>query len=76
MINYDDLDRHLIPENNMMWPFVYKWNSYVFENELRALIQHIPVVPGSAEGELVAHSMSLLLRAARSRLISKLLSKR
>jgi hypothetical protein len=55
-IRYADYDDDLMPENNMMWPFVYKRRSFEFENELRALIQHIPVVPvpGGAEGELVA----------------------
>src|ERR1035437_1484741 len=47
---YADYENDLIPENNMMWPFVYKRRSFEFENELRALIQHIPSEAGR-EGE-------------------------
>jgi hypothetical protein len=44
-IRYADYATDVMPENNVMWPFVYKRRSFEFENELRALIQHIPVVP-------------------------------
>ncbi len=49
-IRYADYASDIMPEDNTMWPFVYKRRSFEFENELRALIQHVPV-PAPVIGE-------------------------
>ena len=42
-IQYLDYEAGVIPESNTMWPFVHKRMSFSHEQELRALIQNLPV---------------------------------
>ncbi len=42
-VNYIDYDHDLIKENNTLWPFVHKRKSFSHENELRAVIQDLPI---------------------------------
>ena len=41
-VNYIDYKTSLIPENNLFWPFLHKRLSFAHEQELRAVILHIP----------------------------------
>jgi hypothetical protein len=42
-VQYLDYESAAIPESNTMWPFVHKRMSFAHEQELRALIQDLPV---------------------------------
>ena len=41
-VDYLDYDSDLIPENDLLYPFVHKRRSFEFESELRAVITHYP----------------------------------
>jgi hypothetical protein len=41
-VEYIDYDEGLIPEDNLLFPFVHKRQSYEFESEVRALIVRFP----------------------------------
>jgi hypothetical protein len=68
-IQYLNYEADVIPESNLMWPFVHKRLSFSHEQELRALIQEIPGEsgslaigkPNSAEGKLVPVDLNSLV---------------
>jgi hypothetical protein len=41
-VDYLDYDKDLLPEHDMLYPFVRKRRSFEFESELRAVITHFP----------------------------------
>jgi hypothetical protein len=41
-VDYLDYDSDLIPEHDVLYPFVHKRRSFEFESELRAVITHYP----------------------------------
>jgi hypothetical protein len=41
-VDYLDYSKDLIPENDLLYPFVHKRRSFEFESELRAVITHFP----------------------------------
>jgi len=41
-VDYLDYDKDLIPEHDLLYPFVHKRRSFEFESELRAVIAHFP----------------------------------
>lgn len=41
-VSYVDYESHLIPEHDLLYPFVHKRRSFEFESELRAVISHFP----------------------------------
>jgi len=50
-VSYVDYQKTWIPEGNSFYPFVHKRHSFVFEQELRAVIQEVPLVDDpSVEG--------------------------
>ena len=42
MVSYLDFEKDLIPESDLLYPFVHKRRSFEFESELRAVIPHFP----------------------------------
>jgi len=40
-VNYIDYDEWMIPEDNICTPFLFKRESFKFENELRAMFMNI-----------------------------------
>lgn len=46
-VQYIDFDKGAIPENNILYPFLYKRLSFSFENELRALFLDVPIKEGA-----------------------------
>ncbi|TLS37732.1 hypothetical protein [Pseudalkalibacillus caeni] len=42
-VNYIDYDSEWMPEGNMLYPFVHKRKSFEYENEVRAVIQKLPL---------------------------------
>jgi hypothetical protein len=41
-VDYLNYDKDLIPEHDLLYPFVHKRRSFEFESELRAVITHFP----------------------------------
>jgi hypothetical protein len=41
-VDYLDYNKDLIPEHDLLYPFVHKRRSFEFESELRAVITHFP----------------------------------
>lgn len=41
-VRYANYEQTFIPESNMLWPFIYKRESFEFEREVRAVLQYIP----------------------------------
>lgn len=50
-VQYVDYDNDLIPENDLLSPYLHKRNSFMHENEVRAIIQKSPF--GSTLSELI-----------------------
>ena len=48
-VRYTDYEEGLIPEENMLFPFVHKRRSFEFESELRALIVRFPIPTGPGD---------------------------
>jgi hypothetical protein len=42
-VKYADWDQRLIPESNLLAPFVYKRRGFSYEHEVRAVVQALPV---------------------------------
>ncbi len=43
-VQYADWNRSIIPEGNMLTPFLYKRIGFEYEREIRAIIQDLPIV--------------------------------
>lgn len=43
IVNYIDYEKDFIPETNTFYPFVHKRKSFEHENEIRAVIQDVPL---------------------------------
>lgn len=53
-VDYVDYDSDLIPENDLLYPFVHKRRSFAFESELRAVVTHYPESEDSDVGVTAA----------------------
>jgi len=42
IVKYVDYDKEIIPDDNLLYPYLHKRLSFLHENELRALMQDIP----------------------------------
>lgn len=49
-VSYLDYKREVIPEHDLLYPFVHKRRSFEFESELRAVITHFPEGEDPDEG--------------------------